>query len=356
MGSGRGIEQYQSCVWLVLRTITNAVPMADGCSDSRVPATFFLITYNQEQYVREAIEGAFSQTYSPLEIVISDDCSTDGTFRIIEEMCEKYDGPHTLVINRNRNNLGLIGHINRITSLSSGELIVYAAGDDISLPDRTEKLVERYISSGFKASLIHSAVYLIDNDGNRAGIRQPPEISVGLDTGEMAVSSALIIGATSAFTRHIEEIFGPITYSKCVEDLVMGFRSALTGGLEFLDEPLIMYRHEAGITARSDIRNQTFDQLLQRKIRDQELFLAVLSQRLNDLNKTGNRDLHFLIKSKRAEALLMRKVWIKNFRFFRLMFYAGKRGLLSVFLKSWFREKKWRIFFPVKKLIHKLST
>ncbi len=330
--------------------------MEHGLSDRKLVATFFLITYNQERYVREAIEGAFSQTYSPLEIVISDDCSVDGTFSIIEEMSSKYDGPHNIVINRNRENLGLIGHINRITSLSSGELIVYAAGDDISLPDRTAKLVECYLASGRKASLIHSSVYLIDNDGNMVGMRLPPVISGDLDIRDMAVSGALIIGATSAFTRNIEEIFGLITYSKCIEDLVMGFRSALTGGLEFMDEPLILYRPESGITAKSGLNNQSFDEFFSRKLGDQEGYLAVLSQRLADLKRIGNSDLQLPIKIKRIEALLMRKVWTKNYRFFKLMSYSARRGLLSVFFKSWFREKKWRIFFPVKKLMHKLST
>ena len=45
--------------------------------------TFALFTYNQERYVREAVEGVLAQTYEPLEIIISDDCSTDMTFSII---------------------------------------------------------------------------------------------------------------------------------------------------------------------------------------------------------------------------------------------------------------------------------
>ena len=331
----------------------NVILMEHGLSDSRMLATFFLITYNQERYVREAIEGAFSQTYSPLEIVISDDCSSDGTFLIIEEMCAKYDGPHNIVINRNKENLGLIGHINRITSLSSGELIVYAAGDDISLPYRTAKLVECYLASSRKASLIHSSVYLIDNDENRVGMRLPPVISGGLDIHGMAVSGALIIGATSAFTRNINIIFGPITYSKCIEDLVMGFRSALTGGLEYMDEPLILYRHESGITAKSGRRNQSFDEFLRRKLCDQDGYLAVLSQRLADLKRIGNSDLQLPIIIKRAEELLRRKVWTRNYRFFKLMSYSAKSDLLVVFFNSWFRQKKWRIFFPVQKLMHK---
>ena len=50
--------------------------------------TFLLVSYNQEAYIREAIEGALAQTYSPLEIVISDDCSSDATFSLIKEACD----------------------------------------------------------------------------------------------------------------------------------------------------------------------------------------------------------------------------------------------------------------------------
>jgi len=44
--------------------------------------TFALFAYNQERFIREAVQGAFSQTYSPLEIIMSDDCSKDRTFDI----------------------------------------------------------------------------------------------------------------------------------------------------------------------------------------------------------------------------------------------------------------------------------
>ena len=325
----------------------------DNClNDGGMLATFFLITYNQEHYVREAIEGAFSQTYRPLEIVISDDCSTDGTFRIIEEMTANYSGPHRVVVNRNSQNLGLIGHINKITTLSSGELIVYAAGDDISLPHRTEKLVERYLASGRSASLIHSSVYLIDISGNRVGTRLPPVISGGMDLGGMAVSGALIIGATTSFTRKIEETFGPIQHRKCIEDLVMGFRSALTGGLEYIPEPLILYRHESGITAKPDIGSQTYEQWMKRELLNKEIFLAVLAQRIEDITRIGSVEFIPLLKRKRSEELLMRTVWLRNYSRVKLLSYSVKRGLLKVFVRSVFRHKKKRLFLPVKKLLH----
>jgi glycosyltransferase involved in cell wall biosynthesis len=85
--------------------------------------SFVLIAYNQEQFIAEAIQGAFAQTYSPLEIILSDDCSRDGTFRIMEEMANAYHGPHTVILNRNPKNLGIGGHVNRVMELAQGEWI-----------------------------------------------------------------------------------------------------------------------------------------------------------------------------------------------------------------------------------------
>ena len=100
--------------------------------------TFALFAYNQEQIVHQAIEGAFSQTYSPLEIILSDDCSSDRTFEIMERMTSAYQGPHKVILNRNQKNLGIGRHYNKIMEMAHGEIKVGAAGDDISLPERTQ--------------------------------------------------------------------------------------------------------------------------------------------------------------------------------------------------------------------------
>lgn len=50
------------------------------------PLISYVVTaYNIERFVREAVECAFAQTYSPLEIVLSDDCSSDRTFEIMKK-------------------------------------------------------------------------------------------------------------------------------------------------------------------------------------------------------------------------------------------------------------------------------
>lgn len=60
------------------------------------PVTLALFAYNQERFITEAVEAAFAQTYQPLEIIISDDGSSDKTYDTILSLVQRYQGPHTV--------------------------------------------------------------------------------------------------------------------------------------------------------------------------------------------------------------------------------------------------------------------
>ena len=91
--------------------------MSDSDVDSSLPqarplATLIMLTFRQQDFVRAAVESALAQTYEPLEIIISDDCSDDETFSIIESVVAEHRGPHQVSCYRNQVNLGLIEHVN----------------------------------------------------------------------------------------------------------------------------------------------------------------------------------------------------------------------------------------------------
>src|SRR4051812_14586565 len=123
--------------------------------DSHKPLlSFCLVAYNQAAFIRDAVEAALSQTYSPLEIILSDDCSSDVTFEIIREVASAYSGPHLVRVNRTARNCGLCQHVNQVAELARGELIIVAAGDDISLPERSQLTLEAWEDSGRLATSI----------------------------------------------------------------------------------------------------------------------------------------------------------------------------------------------------------
>ena len=75
--------------------------------------TLLVTCYNFGRYIREAVESALSQTYEPLDIIVSDDCSTDRSWEIIQETVAAYKGPHHVILNRNEKNLGFAANLNK---------------------------------------------------------------------------------------------------------------------------------------------------------------------------------------------------------------------------------------------------
>ena len=199
------------------------------------------MTYNQEKYVREAVRGLLAQTYDPLEVVISDDCSSDRTWAIVLEEVERYKktgGHHQVVLNRNERNLGIAANVRRISELKHGIMSVACGGDDISFPNRVERIVEAWISSGRTATLIHHGYYEIDEDGRRIRVMPPRSARVSL-------------GATCAYVNDGSGVkFPRFADFLTIEDQVLAKRALMRGPELRIQEPLMSYRVGLGISTK----------------------------------------------------------------------------------------------------------
>jgi glycosyltransferase involved in cell wall biosynthesis len=213
--------------------------------------TFGLVAYKQERFIREAVAGALSQTYSPLETILSDDCSPDTTFQIMKEAVAGYHGPHKVILNRNPRQLGVGGHINRLMEMARGEFIVIAAGDDISVPERTERLYREYAASEGKAMAVFSDVIEIDAAGKH--LRNFDTLPApGFDNPVQMCSQMLrgITGASNSWHRKVFDVFGPLLSGLVFEDRVIALRAALLGRIEHVSEPLVYYRRHKANTVQ----------------------------------------------------------------------------------------------------------
>ncbi len=229
-------------------------------TDSTGPAdrplvSFVLFTFNQEPYVRLAVAAALAQTYEPLEIIISDDASSDRTAAVIAEALDGYAGPHQVSFLRNPCNLGLIGHVNKLCNLARGDLIVVAAGDDISHPERVQRQVEAFLQEPGRVHSVHSAVMKIDLQGRPLGLWTPPILQTDNSPEQLMFRLNGVIGATHAWSRAAWQHFGPIRVAGTYEDLVMVFRAALLGGVRYIDAPLVDYRWGSGISTSAPAIN-----------------------------------------------------------------------------------------------------
>lgn len=202
--------------------------------------SFVLVTYNQEEFVEEAVRAALAQTYSPLEIVVSDDASIDRTYEVAKAVVDAYVGPHRVVVRRNERNMGINPHFNLAVKEAQGDFIVVAAGDDVSFPERTDRMVKAWQAG---ASAVFANAELIDVRGQSKGLMVQPGFKNLPEWREMLVRGTHFTwGCTLSWEKRVFDVFGDMPENIVGEDAVVPFRSALLSGVTYIDEPLVRYR------------------------------------------------------------------------------------------------------------------
>ncbi|HEX8429711.1 MAG TPA: glycosyltransferase, partial [Longimicrobium sp.] len=98
-----------------------------------------LPSYQQREYLREAIESVLAQDYAALEIVIGDDGSTDGTHEMLRDYERRYPGTFVLVLDTV--NRGTTANWNRILPRCTGKYVAWLDGDDLWLPGKLHRQV-----------------------------------------------------------------------------------------------------------------------------------------------------------------------------------------------------------------------
>lgn len=220
-------------------------------------ASFCIMTYNQEKYIKDACMGAFGQDYPNLEIIISDDCSTDGTWNVVLDTVSLYHGSHKIVLNKNEKNIGIRENCNKcLYELAKGEIILLAGGDDVSLPERTRVTVETMLNNPELSSVSFKS-QKVDKEMNPILEGAWSDISTGytsvLTLSDYIQNSNWFIfsGESRALRKNVVSAFPPLSYSKA-EDIYLFLRSLYLGPIAFIRMPLVKYRqHDESVMGKS---------------------------------------------------------------------------------------------------------
>ena len=210
-----------------------------------------LLNYNQQHYIMDALNGALSQDYDNLEVVVTDDCSSDGSFEMLSEFCANYSGPHTLILHRNEKNVGGGRNLHVAATLASGELFVCTDGDDISLPNRVSVLVKHWLSHDKKPDLLAAYLRDMDADGNVFDVIPVDDLARYQGIDSWLLGHPGLVGAGQAYSRRLFEEFSGIPHGVKAGDMVLALRAFAAGGAITIPEPLVLYRRGGNSTKRS---------------------------------------------------------------------------------------------------------
>ena len=279
-------------------------------SEERPLVTFALFAYNQERYIRAAVEAALSQDYPKLEVILSDDSSSDSTYAMMCDLASRYVGSHKIRLNQNQKNLGIAGHLNVLMGMVNTDFVVIAAGDDISETHRTAELVRAWVGSGREAVSIHSIARVIDANGEDTGqFHQGYADELLSNVGQHATNNLWVLGATHAWDMSLFQKFQPLLSSVINEDVVIPARAALIGRVQLVAKPLVRYRAGIGISHEA-VRDRAAglpDRSISQLKRPYYLFL----QKYRDYREMGVLD-RYREDLARSRASSLYPIWLRR--------------------------------------------
>lgn len=293
-----------------------------------------LLAYDCESFVEEALQSALDQDYEPLDVLVSDDASRDGTVRVVEQTLERYRGPHRVRLQQRTSNSGSkSAHLNALAGqLSARDVIVLFDGDDVSSPRRVSRLVEE-LGPGREARAAYSAMSMIDREGRSLLPPSVPHPPAGVDSATwFAQVDAYAPGGTLALRGEVFERFGPID-EEIHEDVVLPFRASLLGQVRYVPEPLVTVRRHAGSFTSDPGRYRSLAEYRERmeagitkagrKAQSRLSDLAAVERsapdRARELEELRNVVVESLRRTEETRELLSRRLWRRLRAFARVV-------------------------------------
>jgi glycosyltransferase involved in cell wall biosynthesis len=214
-----------------------------------------IITYNQKDYLKECIESVLAQDYENIEIVIADDCSTDGTQDMLREYDKKY--PNKFVLKLSEENQGITKNSNLAHFACSGKYIAWMGGDDLMLPGKIRKQVE-YMEKNPECTICYHNLDVFQSETNKTlyyfneKYKYTGDVYTAVKYGTFNGACSTMIRTNKAPKKGFNETI-PVA-----SDWLYWVEALHNGGtINYIDEILGRYRrHENNITKKTDKINQ----------------------------------------------------------------------------------------------------
>ena len=210
-----------------------------------------LCTYNGERFLKDQLDSLVGQSYTPVEIIVVDDCSTDGSFGILSAYREKYP---QIRLYQNHQNIGYVRNFERAIGLCQGEYIALCDQDDVWDLGKIRELLSQIKSN----VLIYHDSQFIDAEGH--GLNKKLSDVVNLYAGDKPEAFVFFNSISShavMFKRELIAHLLPFPPSG-FHDAWIGYVACNLGDISFVNRCLVQYRqHQNSATDILKRKGQT---------------------------------------------------------------------------------------------------
>lgn len=210
-----------------------------------------LCTYNGERFLKNQLDSLVGQSYARVEIIIVDDCSTDGSFDIASSYGEKY--AH-IRLYQNPKNIGYVKNFEKAITMCEGEYIALCDQDDVWDREKIHELMNQVKSD----VLIYHDSQFIDEEGQVLSKKLSDVVNLYAgDKPEAFVFFNCISSHAVMFKRELIDHllpFPPFGF----HDAWIGYVACNLGHISFVNRCLVQYRqHQNSATDILKRKGQT---------------------------------------------------------------------------------------------------
>jgi glycosyltransferase involved in cell wall biosynthesis len=219
--------------------------------------------YNHERFVAPSLESVFSQGHRPLQLIVIDDGSRDGSAAAVQEVLGRHrDETGIEVAFRSRENRGAHATLNEGLAAATGDYVAILNSDDFYHPQRLEKLLAACETSG--AALAFSYVEPVGEDGASLPADHPwrgwydaarlSELAVAPTVGFVLFEHNLAVSSGNLFFRRsLLDRIGPFRDFVIAHDLDFLLRALRASEPFLVKEKLYFYRLHGANTFQSQV-------------------------------------------------------------------------------------------------------
>ena len=211
--------------------------------------------YNSGTYIKKCLDSLLEQEYKVSEIIVVDDCSTDGSKKIVKEYTEKNDD---IILLENEKNMGVSYSRNKGIEYAKSEYIMFCDSDDWYEKQATKRMMEKVEKDS--ADFVLAGYYITYKDGRKIEVKYNNLNNIKIDK-EMAISYLPITSSSKLIKKSIlveHNIKYPEGIKNCEELPVIPVAGFYAKKVVYIDECLYNYFQRENSASNHELQDLSF--------------------------------------------------------------------------------------------------